>query len=169
MANTTNAKAAAPDLVKLVTFQLGGDLFAADVVSVERVLRYAPPASVPDVPPWIDGVLEHRGTVIPVVDMRRRIELAEHDITPATRILILSTTDGWAGAIVDAVHEVVAIPATRVSPPPALFRGLDAQFVRGIAKVGEQLVVVLDVDRVLSSTDRIAFEQAVAAGAAARG
>src|SRR4051812_44567211 len=103
------------DVVKLVIFQLGMDLFAADVFSVERVLRYAPPSSVPDVPRWIEGVIEHRGKVIPVVDMRRRIELAEPDITPDTRTLVFTTSMGWVAAIVDAVHEVAAVPTASVA------------------------------------------------------
>ena len=155
------------EIVKLVTFQLGVDLFAADVFSVERVLRYTPPNSVPDVPVWIQGVLEHGGKVIPVVDMRRRIELADADITPETRTLVFSTADGWVGAIVDAVHEVANVPAASIAPPPKMFKGLASEFVRGIAKVRDQLVVVLDVDRVLASADRIAFEQAIQANGAA--
>jgi purine-binding chemotaxis protein CheW len=158
------------DAIKLVTFRLGRDLFAADVASVERVLRYVAPTAVPDLPVWIEGVIEHRSKVIPVVDMRRRIEVQDVSITPETRILVLSTSDGWVGAIVDTVTEVALVPAANVSPPPALFRGLAAQFVRGIAKVGEQLVIVLDVDRVLTSNDRIVFERAIAeAGTAVRG
>jgi purine-binding chemotaxis protein CheW len=93
--------------------------------------------------------------------MRRRIEIADREVTPDTRILVLTTTGGWVGAIVDAVHEVAVLPAPSVAPPPALFRGLAAHFVRGIARVREQLVVVLDVHRVLTSADRIAFEQAL--------
>lgn len=147
------------DVVKLVTFQLGLDLFAADVLSVDRVVRYAPPSAVPDVPAWILGVIEHRGHVVPVVDLRRRVELSDDSITPETRILVLNTSNGFVGAIVDTVHEVAVIPAASVSPPPPLFRGLASEFIRGVAKVREQLVVVLDVDRVLASADRIVLEQ----------
>jgi purine-binding chemotaxis protein CheW len=147
------------DVVKLVTFQLGLDLFAADVACVDRVLRYTPPGCVPDVPGWLTGVVEHRGKVIPVVDLRRRIELSDDSITPETRILVFNTKDGWVGAIVDLVHEVASVPAASVAPPPPLFRGLSADFVRGIAKVRDQLVVVLDVDRVLTTADRLAFEE----------
>jgi purine-binding chemotaxis protein CheW len=150
------------DTMKLVTFRLGTDLFAADIFSVERVLRYVTPASVPDAPAWIAGVIEHRGKVIPVVDLRRRIELDAASITAETRILVLNATGGWVGTIVDAVIEVAGVPATSITPPPPLFRGLAAQFVRGIAKVGEHLVVVLDVDRVLTSDDRIVLERAIA-------
>src|SRR4029079_10982289 len=82
------------DVVKLVTFQLGLDLFAADVLQVDRVLRYSPPNSLPDVPTWIEGVVEHRGRVIPVVDLRRRVELSDDSITPETRMLVFNTRDG---------------------------------------------------------------------------
>lgn len=151
------------DVVKLVTFQLGLDIFAADVLSVDRVLRYAPPNAVPDVPGWVLGVIEHRGKVIPVVDLRRRVELSDDAITPETRILVLNTSGGWVGAIVDTVQEVATVPSSSVTPPPPLFRGLSAEFIRGMAKVRDQLVVILDVDRVMSSADRIAFEQSIAA------
>jgi purine-binding chemotaxis protein CheW len=161
------------EVTKLVTFQLGVDLFAADVFSVERVLRFVAPNTIPDVPRWIEGVIEHRGKVIPVVDMRRRIGLDDVDVTPETRTLVFTSADGWIGAIVDAVHEVAVVPAASVTPPPKMFRGLSAEFVKGIAKVRDQLVIVLDVDRVLTSADRIAFEAAVQASvpaeAAARG
>jgi len=150
------------DVVKLVTFRLGIDHFAVDVFSVERVLRYTAPSSVPDVPEWIEGVLPYRDTVIPMVDMRRRIELANTEITPETRILVFTATDGWVGAIVDAVLEVAVLPAANIAPPPPMFRGLASQFIKGIAKVGEQVIIVLDVDRVLSSGDRLNFASAIA-------
>lgn len=149
------------DVVKLVVFRLGDDLFAADIFAVERVLRYALPGVVPDVPPWIVGVLDHAGQVVPIVDMRRRMQLPDREVAAETRILVLNTKAGWVGAIVDAVREVAVVAPKDVSPPPALFRGLAAEFIRGIAKVGTQIVVVLDVDRVLTSNDRIAFERAV--------
>ena len=149
------------DAMKLVTFRLGQDMFAAEISFVERVLRYVVPAAVPDAPAWIAGVIEHRDKVIPVVDLRRRIELDAATITPATRILVLNTSSGWVGAIVDSVVEVAGVSATNITPPPPLFRGLAAQFLRGIAKIGEQLVVVLDVDRVLSSDDRIVLDRAM--------
>jgi len=151
------------DVVKLVTFQLGLDIFAADVLCVDRVLRYTPPNAVPDVPAWVLGVMEHRDKVIPVLDLRRRVELSDDSITPETRILVLNTSGGWVGAIVDTVHEVASVPADSISSPPPLFRGLKAEFIRGMAKVSGQLVVILDVDRVMSSVDRIAFDQSAAA------
>jgi purine-binding chemotaxis protein CheW len=150
------------DTVKLVTFRLGDDLFAADIYSVERVIRYSMPSVVPGVPDWIEGVLEYQSRVIPIVDMRRRVELPSAIEDPDMRILILNTSSGWIGAVVDAVIEVAMVPATLVSPPPPLFRGLSAQFVRGIAKVGDRLVVVLEMDKILTSEEHIVLERAFA-------
>lgn len=156
---------------KLVTFQLGPDTFAAGVFAVERVLRHTTPSTVPDVPEWIEGVIEYQGGVIPVVDMRRRMSLPLTELTPEARTLVFTTHDGRIGAIVDAVHEVAVVPRSAINPPPSMFRGLSSEFVRGIAKVRDQLVVVLDVDRVLTSAERIAFDRAVQTqdGASARG
>jgi purine-binding chemotaxis protein CheW len=113
---------------------------------------------VPDVPRWVEGVMEHRGDVIPVIDLRRRIELAEATITPETRTLVLNTSKGRVGAIVDAVLEVAAISSAAMSPPPPLFRGVATDVIRGVTKVRDQLVVVLDVDRVMSNADRVVVE-----------
>jgi purine-binding chemotaxis protein CheW len=159
------------ETVKLVTFALGADLFAAEVFAVERVLRHVQPSSVPDVPEWIAGVIEYSGGVIPVVEMRRRMGLPPAEVSHDTRILVFAAQGGRIGAIVDAVHEVVTIPKAAVAAPPPMFRGLAAEFVRGIAKVHDRLVVILDVDRVLTSADRIALEQALdtLGGAASRG
>jgi purine-binding chemotaxis protein CheW len=147
------------EVVKLVIFRIGDDLFAAEVLAVDRVLRYSAPNPVPDVPRWIQGVIEHRGSVIPVVDLRLRIERDEAELSASTRILVLNTSDGFVGAIADAVVEVAAVPAAAVSPPPPLFRGLAADAVRGIAKVRDQLVVVLDTDRVLTRADRVVVDE----------
>lgn len=159
--------ALAPHVSQIVTFRLGDELFAADIFSVERVLRHEAASVVPDLPEWIVGVLEHRGTVMPVVDMRRRLGVPAGAPGPETRTMVLGTETGWIGAEVDAVLEVANIPASSMTAPPPLFRGLSAEFVRGIAKVGGRLVVVLEMERVLTSADRIAFERALEAEAAA--
>lgn len=159
------------ETVKLVTFDLGSDRFAAEVFAVERVLRHVQPSNVPDVPEWIAGVIEYTSGVIPVVEMRRRMGLPPAEVSHDTRILVFATQAGRIGGIVDAVHEVVTIPKASINPPPAMFHGLAAEFVRGITKVRDQLVVILDVDRVLTSAERIALDRALEAhdGAAPRG
>jgi purine-binding chemotaxis protein CheW len=151
-------------MMKLVIFELGGDLFAADVLAVDRVLRYVAPSAVPDVPVWVEGVIEHRGGVIPVIDLRRRLGVAELAIDAGARILVLNTSAGFVAGIVDAVRVVAVVPTGAVTAPPPLFRGMSGDAIRGIAKVGERLVVVLDVERVMATADRVLAEREASAG-----
>ena len=157
------------DMMKLVIFELGGDLFAADVLAVDRVLRYVAPSAVPDVPAWVEGVIEHRGGVIPVIDLRRRLGVAETGIGAGTRTVVLNTAAGCIAGIVDAVREVAAVPIGAVTAPPPLFHGLSSDAIRGIAKVGDRLVVVLDVERVMATADRIVADKAATTTAGVEG
>ena len=145
---------------KLVTFRLGDDLFAADIFSVERVLRYVAPTSVPDMPDYIEGVIDYQGRVVPIVNLRRRFEMADLEVRNETRILILHSGGEWIGVVVDAVMAVTAFDPATVAPPPNLFRGLAGEYLKGIVRMGEKLVIFLDVERLLSSTERIALDRA---------
>ena len=145
--------AAAP--AQVVTFRLGDDLFAADIASVERVLRHQAPRPVPKLPHWIVGVVDYRGRVVPVIDLRERFELPHADVTPATRILVFTVEGHWVAAVVDAVVEVTALSGAELAPPPPLFRGLAAEYLCGIARRGERLIVYLNVARILTATERL--------------
>ena len=144
---------------KLVTFRLGDDHFAADVHAVERVLRYSPPTSVPDMPDYIEGVMDYQGRVVPVVNLRRRFELPDLELRTETRTLILNVSGEWIGVVVDAVTEVASFDPAEVAPPPKLFRGLAGSYLKGILRRGTRLVMFLDVEELLSSGDRIALQQ----------
>ena len=147
---------------KIVTFRLGDDLFAATVQSVERVLRYQRARPLPDVPPWVDGVIEYRSQVIPQIDLRRRFELPSAATGPTTRVLVLNAAGGWIAVVVDAVLEVSAYEPAELSTPPALFRGLAGEYLKGLVRRGERLIVLLDVDRLLTATERLRLDQATA-------
>jgi purine-binding chemotaxis protein CheW len=151
------------ELSQIVTFRLGDDLFAADIYSVERVLRYQAPTQIPNVPDWIDGVIDYQGRVVPVISLRRRFELAVAPVANDTRILVLNAGGEWIAAVVDAVLEVAALEHSSVQPPPPLFRGLAGEYLKGIARRGERLVIFLDVERLLSTSDRLHLETPPAA------
>ena len=149
---------------QLVTFRLGDDHFAADIHAVERVLRFQEPTAVPNVPDWVDGVIEYQGRVVPVINLRRRFGLEGAPALSGTRIIILSTPDGWVGVVVDAVLEVASVPAAEIAPPPPLFRGLSADYVRGIIRRRERLGILLDTARLLTTTDRLVLAGATEEG-----
>ena len=144
---------------KLVTFRLGDDHFAADVHAVERVLRYTPPTSVPDMPEYIEGVMDYLGRVVPLVNLRRRFELPVVPAGPETRTLILNVSGEWIGVVVDSVTEVAPFDPAKVAPPPKLFRGLAAEYLKGIVRHGDRLVIYLDVEQLLSTTERISLQR----------
>jgi purine-binding chemotaxis protein CheW len=145
---------------KLVTFRLGEDLFAADIYSVERVLRYTAPTPVPDMPAYIEGVMDYQGRVVPIVNLRLRFELPAAPAVSETRTLVLNVAGEWIGVVVDAVTEVASYDKAAVSAPPKLFRGLSAEYLKGIVRRGDRLVIFLDVDHLLSSSERISLQEA---------
>jgi purine-binding chemotaxis protein CheW len=145
---------------QLVTFRLGADFFAADIYSVERVLRYQTPTSIPNVPDWVDGVIEYRGRIIPVINLRLRFGLERVPPQPESRILVFSVGKEWIGAVVDAVLEVASPTSDQLAPPPPLFRGLSAEFVRGVVRRNDRLIVFLEVTKLLTTDERVVLERA---------
>jgi purine-binding chemotaxis protein CheW len=144
---------------QIVTFRLGDELFAADIFSVERVLRYTAPTPVPNVPEWIEGVIDYQGRVVPVINLRRRFEMAKAPTASDARILVLTVDDEWVAATVDGVLDVSALDASRLAPPPPLFKGLTASYVRGVVRRGERLVVFLDVPNLFATDERIVLDR----------
>ena len=145
---------------KLVTFRLGDDLFAADIIAVERVLRYTTPTAVPDMPDYIEGVIDYQKRVVPIVNLRRRFELPAIEVRNETRTLIMHGGGEWVGVVVDAVTAVSSFDPKAVAPPPKLFRGLAGDYLKGIVRHADKLVIYLDIEKLLSSTERIALERA---------
>lgn len=147
---------------KLVTFRLGDDYFAAEIFAVERVLRYISPTLVPDMPAYIEGVIDYQGRVVPIVNLRLRFELPAAPVAPETRVLVLNVSQEWIGVVVDAVTEVATFDRASLAAPPKLFRGLSSDYLKGIVRRGDRLVILLDVDQLLTSTERIALQHAAA-------
>ena len=154
-----SARQAAVPQIQLVVFRLGGQDFALDVFGVHEVLRWQAPTPVPRAPAFVEGVIDVRGDLIPVVDGRRRFELPDRGNDEDTRIVVASIGQNRLGLVVDQVAEVLRVPETEVAAPPAYVRGIAAEFVRGIVRAGDRLVILLDLERVLTSEERIALAQ----------
>lgn len=150
---TSNAEAP-----RIVTFRLAGELFGAEIGAVERVLRYEVPRAIPGAPDWIAGVIEHQGRVMPVIDLRRRFGLPADAPGSQARLIVLSTAGDFAAAIVDAVLDVRRVAPDEMAAPPALFRGLAAEYLRGLVQRDGELVVVLDAERLLTTQERLTLE-----------
>ncbi len=147
---------------QVVTFCLGDDRFAADIVAVERVLRYERPSPIPRLPDWAEGVIEYRDRVVPVIDLRTRFGLLRAEPRQQTRILVFELESGWVGATVDAVLEVAPLDPAQVAEPPAVFRGLSAEYISGLVRRGDRLIIHLNVQRLLTATEQITLRDAAA-------
>ena len=147
---------------QLVTFRLGDDQFAVDILEVERVLRFTSPAAVPNLPAWLDGVIEHGGRVVPVIDLRSRFGLPRLSPRPEHRILVLAIGQEWLGVTVDSVHEVMSVAPDDIAPPPPFFRGLNAEYLKGLVRRDGSLIIFLDVARVLTSSELLELTSAAA-------
>jgi len=143
--------------VAAVVFKLGAHELGIEISQVHEVLNWRAPAPVPRAPSFIEGVIDLRGEVVPVVDMRKRLGLAAPDPGPDTRIVVVGFGDERIGLVVDHVSEVSRIPDTAISKAPKYFRGLTAELIQGLARFGDRLVVLIHIDRILNSDERIAL------------
>ena len=148
------------DDIQVVTFRVGPQEFALDISQVERILRYEKPAALPKAPDFLEGVVRYGGGAIPVVDLRKRLEL-DAVIGDETRLMVLSLDGQRIGVLVDQVREVMRVDSTTIAAPPPMVRGLAAAYISGIITEGERTVVLLNALRLLSSTERQALQAAV--------
>ncbi len=143
---------------QLVVFQLGAELYGVDIARVHEIIRLQSITRVPRAPSFVEGVINLRGKVIPVVDLRRRFGLPTSEHTRATRTVVVEIGDQVVGIIVDSVSEVLRVSTSTIEPPSPVVAGIDSEYLQGIAKLPERLVILLDLDRVLAREERRAIE-----------
>lgn len=152
------------DAPRVVTFRVGRDLYAVDIALVERVLRHEPARAVPEMPEWVDGVIDFQARVVPVIDLRKRFGCPEALEQPTTRVVVLRVGDESVGVVVDAVLDVRPAPPDDISPPPALLRGISGSYLRGMWRRDPlTVVVVLDAERLLAERGPLAGTPSVRA------
>ena len=140
-------------LLQLVTFRIGEEEFGVDILAVQEIIRLVPITPVPRAPVAIAGVINLRGKVIPVVNMRSRFSLPARDASPQTRIVVMESEEKIVGFLVDAVSEVLRIPVTTVEDPPPVVAGIGSEYIRGVGKLAERLLILLDLDRLMAHLD----------------
>jgi purine-binding chemotaxis protein CheW len=149
------------DELQFVIFQVGSQSLALSIFQVERILRWEQPAALPNAPAFLEGVLPYGDGVVPVVDLRKRLDLPATQ-QEETRVMVLELEDQRVGIVVDAVSEVVRVDARTITPPPPMVRGLAAKYITGILSQPDRTVVVLNAGKLLNSKERLALTGAVA-------
>lgn len=136
--------------VKVIIFRLKDEEYGVDVNQVKSIERMERITRVPNTPPFVKGVINLRGVVIPIIDLRNRfgIELLEYN--DSTRIVIVNVDDVEVGLIVDAANDVIDIPINAIEPPPKVVGGVESKYLRGVAKLSNRLLILLNLDKVLN-------------------
>ncbi|MBI3600518.1 MAG: chemotaxis protein CheW [Nitrospinae bacterium] len=147
-------KGSSMDLLQLVSFNIGNEEFAVDILKVQEINRMAEITRVPKSPPFVEGVINLRGKVIPIVDLRKRFNLEERKTTKETRIIVVDMDGKVVGLIVDAVSEVLRLPADTIEPPPPIVAGIEAEYIKGVGKLDDRLLILLDLNKIFSTEER---------------
>jgi len=148
--------------MQLVVFELGDESYGVDISRVQDINRMQEITEIPHAPESVVGVINLRGRVIPVIDLRKRFGLPDAVHTKDTRIVVVHLDGNLIGVIVDAVSQVLRIPADIVEQPSPVLAGVDSRYLRGIAKLADRLVILLDLDFVLSRREQEAISEVLA-------
>ena len=146
------------DLVQFVTCRIAQEEFALDVLSVQEINRMVEVTRVPKAPYFVEGVINLRGRIIPVLDLRRRFGLPASDRTDDSRIMVVLVRQRMVGLIVDEVVEVLRVPKLSIEPPPSVGSSAGAEFTQGVGRIEDRLLIVLDLNRLLLPNEQAAME-----------
>lgn len=138
--------------LQLVTFRLGNEEYAIDILKVQEINRMVEITSVPNSPHYLEGVINLRGKVIPVVSLRKKFGLRVKENDEQSRIMVLDIMGITTGLVVDGVSEVLRIASDTVEPPPPMAMNISTEFINGIAKLEHRLIILLDIDKLLGSS-----------------
>jgi purine-binding chemotaxis protein CheW len=147
MQSQLNSSTAVSQTVQCLTFSLGGQRYAVPILTVQEIRRYTAPTSLPSVPSYVLGVINLRGTVVPVFDMRLRFACGEATVDRLTVIIVVSVFGRHVGLVVDDVNRVLSIQNGMLQPSPQLASHIDISFVSGLVRDGEALVTLLDIEK----------------------
>jgi purine-binding chemotaxis protein CheW len=139
---------------QLVIFKLADEEYGVDILQVKEIEKLEQAVTrVPKSPKFVEGVINLRGEIIPIIDLRKRFGLAVRPVGPDTRVIIVEINDNLIGMIVDQVAEVIRVNVSDLLPTPEITKTVDSYFINGVAKVNDRLVVLLNLERTLSNDE----------------
>ena len=149
-------------IMQLVGFEIGKEQFGVNILAVQEIIRSAPVTNVPNSPMFVEGVINLRGDIVPVIDLRKRLNLLKDDMEmdhSKNWVLILNIGDRVIGFIVDSVTEVLKIEEESIEPPPdIIIAGLENQYIQGVCNINDGLLIILEFDRVLFNEEYSALQ-----------
>lgn len=160
MATSINAKAQkemkaqTEELLQLVSFNIGQEEFGLDIQSIQEINRMVDITRVPNAPEFVSGVINLRGKVIPIIDLRKRFGFSPKENDRNTRIIVVELVGMVVGFVVDSVSEVLRIPKSITEPPPAIVAGIGSEYITAVAKLENRLLILLDLERILKDKEK---------------
>lgn len=158
--NTETAAAAAPRIAaapvagcELLTFSLGTEYYGVDILKVQEIRGYDTVTRIPDAPPWIKGVINLRGAIVPVIDLRIKFRLDTVAYNEFTVMIILNLASRIVGIVVDGVSDVTRLTPEQVKPAPEFGSGLDTRYIAGLGALDDRMLILVDIERLLQAED----------------
>src|SRR6516165_4846013 len=146
-------------VVQLVGFRLDNEDYAIAITKIQEIILMKPITRIPEVPDFIEGLINLRGSVIPIVNLRKRFGLAAREVDDETRTIVVNVHDKTVGCIVDAVTQVMRINRDQIQPPPLSVLAVAHQYVAGLARLGDRLLIVLDIERLFDEQSAVVSGQ----------
>ncbi|MDR3628236.1 MAG: chemotaxis protein CheW [Ignavibacteriaceae bacterium] len=141
------------ELLQLVSFVLGNEEFGVNIICVQEIIRMLQITKVPNAPDYVDGVINLRGRVIPVIDLRQKLGMPRKDHDNNTRIIVVEVNSKTVGFIVDGVKEVIRIPVGVTEPPPEIVSGINSEYIKSVGKLEDRLLILIDLEKILSKNE----------------
>ncbi len=149
--------------LQVVTFALSSEEYGVDIAQVQEINRMVTITHVPRAPQFMEGVINLRGQLIPIIDLRARFGMERAERTKNTRIVVTEIGSKRIGMVVDSVSEVLRIPIEQIEDAPDLVAGVDTEYIRGVGKMGDRLIIMLDLARVISGNEKLELQKLDAA------
>lgn len=146
------------ELVQVVSFQLGSEEYGVDISQVQEIIRMVEITHVPRAPHFMEGVINLRGQLIPIIDLRTRFGMKRAEATKSTRIIVTEIGSKRVGIVVDSVSEVLNIPIENIEEAPEMIAGVGTEYIQGVGKVNERLIIMLDLTMVMSNDEKQQLE-----------
>ena len=143
------------DILQMVSFAVGKEDYGINIETVKEVIKIKSITQLPKTPSFVRGVINLRGDVIPIIDLREKFGLEQEDYTEMTRIIVVDIDDKSIGMVVDSVSNVINIAQSDIEPPPPLVSGLSEEYLKGVGKIGEELIILINIDKILTTDEKI--------------